>query len=1060
MSHVLSVTTSGLTYSGGTFYINVYVDGPAYNITAYARSGSWYSIDSTKPEYHSDAKSYQYTCTATPSSGGDRHGEVIFTYYTSASDSTGEDYSFTFYQPGYITGIRWSFTVANKVLSQAGSSTRWEVYATVEHADGSESPIDSAFLTVSSQATWLTVETLGVSVTPPYYVFGTAQAAASDVARYGLLQASYQDYTSTIVLYQEGYAYDIDAVQGWLRLGAATITKVDVYENTTVETPVSASDTPVFVSLGFYSNSSAVRSVGGFSTTISSLLSGGLVLGPTALGDGIPSLGAVVSRSVSASTLFVGLGSSAEESSSELSLNVQGSVNAVVSDVSIEGNTRHLKDFTGVIQSTGDPVSFTAGGGTVVVTYTGIGDILYTSETEQREYLPLQVSSDDWVNVSDVIVGGSGPASGSAPARNRATFAVSHNTGDARDISVVPVTAYTDGSVNVPFIVGESIGEVQLRVTQAASSPDFEYSNLTCIGTYPAVQAVGGLAALSLIVEVLRTIQGSSPSTIRLSEGEYSVTGIAFTSGGPYSYVTLSEDTGALTWQANSGTAERSVSVSVSIAAFGLTTTATCVCTQAGSALEYTYYPPVLSFSYPSVDAAGGTAVPVLTATQRRTGNDGSDVQLSLNFADSDFTDVVFSAGSVSGASLNTTSGVVTWAKNTSTSTRSVEVSVSLKANGIQGSASAVSDQAAASLVYTYDPPVFTLQYPSKDASAGSVSPTLSATQVRRGNDDSEVTLQLQLSQLSGVQYTVTQGTGATVNSDSGVLSWSAYTSTSSDRTVTVSISATANGVSGSGVGTATQTKDTVVSCTPWAVTLSLGSATVDSGSHYVSYSTSASRSCTYVSGQVLQESGTPTVSSGASWAQVDVSNSRIIVSENTVASERYTIITATYESVSDSATLTQQRLPFNVNVSTENGLSQTAYATCTGELSVPALYDAKGTYNTSHIIINPSGSHYVSDAGYLNPREETLSFNSISISSLCQVFSEGGSPLQGSYSLWIVVYSSISGQTKEIARTGDAYSGVVHTIGQQAQDTLTLDNTIQMDSTIRFDINFKFLEP
>ena len=1059
MSHITSVSTSGLTYSAGTFYLYVYVDGPAYNLAVYVRSGSWFDASSRQPEYFPDRGYYRYTWTATANSGGARLAEVIFTYYTSASDSQGEDYAYTFSQPGYIVGVNFVFSVASKVFPLSGGGSRWEASGSIEHADGTTTPVDPSYITVSSLTSGFTVATTGIAVTPPRYVFGSVTVAASDVARYGLVQAQYQDYTGTAVLYQEGYSYDIDAVQGWLRLGAATITRVDVYEHAETETPVSPSATPVSVALGFYDGSTSVRTVGSFETTLSDLMTGGLVLGPSALGDGIPSLGTTVSSAVSSSTLVVGLGDSTSEAASELALNVADGVNGVVSDVSIEGNTRHLKDFTGVIQSTDDPVSFTSGGGTVVVTYTGIGDILYTSETEQREYLPLQVSSDDWVNVSDVIVGGSGPASGSAPARNRATFVVSHNTGDARDISVVPVTAYTDGSVNAPFIVGESIGEVQLRVTQAASSPDFEYSNLTCVGTYPAVQAVGGLAALTLVVEVTRTIQGSSPSTIRLSEGEYSVTGIAFTSGGPYSYVTLSEDTGALTWQVNSGTAERSVSVSVSIATFGLTTTATCVCTQAGSALEYTYYPPVLSFSYPSVDAAGGTAVPVLTATQRRTGNDGSDVQLSLNFADSDFTDVVFSAGSVSGASLNTTSGVVTWAKNTSTSTRSVEVSVSLKANGIQGSASAVSDQAAASLVYTYDPPVFTLQYPSKDASAGSVSPTLSATQVRRGNDGSEVTLQLQLSQLSGVQYTVTQGTGATVNSDSGVLSWSAYTNTSSDRTVAVSLSATANGVSGSGVGTATQTKDTVVSCTPWAVTLSLGSATVDSGSHYVSYSASASRSCTYVSGQVLQESGTPTVSSGASWAQVDASNSRIIVSENTVASERYTIITATYESVSDSATLTQRGVPFNVNLVIVNGFTQTINTLCTGLLTVPDLYDADGSYNSQHATVNPSGSLSIEDAGYINPREETLSFNSISISSLCQVFSESGSPLQGSYILWIVVYSSISGHREEIARTGDSSSGALHNIGQQAQDTLSLNAVIQMDQTIEFEINFRFFQ-
>lgn len=1059
MSHITHAFTGNLTYSAGTFYLYVYVDGPAYNLAVYIRSGSWFDIPSRVPEYFSDRGYYRYTCTATSNSGGARSAEVIFTYYTSASDSQGEDYTYTFSQPGYLVGVTFVFSVASKVLPQSGGSSRWEASGSIQKADGTTDPIDPSYITVSSLTSGFTVETTGITVNPPRYVFGSVTVAASDVARYGLVQAQYQDCTGTVVLYQEGYSYDIDAVQGWLRLGAATITRVDVYEHAETETPVSPSATPVSVALGFYDGSTSVRTVGSFETTFSDLVAGGLVLGPSALGDGIPSLGTTVSSVVSSSTLFVGLGDSASEAASELELNVADGVNGVVSDVSIEGNTRHLKDFTGVIQSTADPVSFQSYGGTEVVTYTGIGDILYTSETEQREYLPLQVSSDDWVDVSDVIVGGSGPASGAAPAANRATFAVPMNTGDLRTLSVVPVTAYTDGSVNAPFIVGESIGEVQLLVTQAASSPDFEYSNLTCVGTYPAVQAAGGLAALTLVVEVTRTIQGSAPTTVRLSEGQYSVTGIAFTSGSTYDYVSLAADTGELTWQENSGTSSRSVSVSVTVSAFNLTTTAECVCTQAGSALEYTYYPPVLSFSYPSVDAAGGAVVPVLTATQRRVGNDGSDVQLSLNLADSDFTDVVFSAGAVSGASLNTTTGVVTWSENTTTSTRSMEVSVSLQANGVAGTATAVSDQVAASLVYTYDPPVFTLSYPSHDSSAGSVSPSLSATQVRRGNDGSEVVLQLQLSELSGLQYAISQGSGATIVSGSGVVSWSAYTDTASDRTITVTVSATANGVSGSGTGTAVQTKDVVVSCTPWVVSLSLSEESVDAGSQYVSYSATATRSCTYVSGQVLKESGTPTVTSGTSWAEVDTVGHRIVISENTLSSGRYTVITATYESVSDSVTLIQRGVLFNVNLVVVNGLTQSINALCSGLLTVPGLYDADGSYNSQHITVNPTGSLYVEDAGCINPREETLSFNSISISSLCQVYSESGSPLQGSYILWIVVYSSISGHREEIARTGDSSSGALHNIGQQVQDTLSLNAVIQMDQTIEFEINFRFFQ-
>lgn len=1057
MSHITHAFTGNLTYSAGTFYLYVYVDGPAYNLAVYIRSGSWFDIPSRVTEYFSDRSYYRYTCMATSNSGGARSAEVIFTYYTSASDSQGEDYAYTFSQPGYIVGETFVFSVASKVLPQSGGSSRWEASGSIQKADGTTDPIDPSYITVSSLTSGFTVETTGITVNPPRYVFGSVTVAASDVARYGLVKAQYQDYTSTVVLYQEGYSYDIDAVQGWLRLGAATITRVDVYEHAETETPVSPSATPVSVALGFYDGPTSVRTVGSFETTFSDLVAGGLVLGPSALGDGIPSLGTTVSSVVSSSTLFVGLGGSTSEAESVLALNVADGVNGVVSDVSIEGNTRHLKDFTGVIQSTADPVSFQSNGGTEVVTYTGIGDILYTSETEQREYLPLQVSSDDWVDVSDVIVGGSGPASGAAPARNRATFAVPINTGDLRTLSVVPVTAYTDGSVNAPFIVGESVGEVQLLVTQAASSPDFEYSNLTCVGTYPAVQAVGGLAALTLVVEVTRTIQGSAPTTGRLSEGQYSVTGIAFTSGSTYDYVSLAADTGELTWQANTGTSSRSVSVSVTVSAFNLTTTAECVCTQAGSALEYTYYPPVLSFSYPAMDATGGAAVPVLTATQRRVGNDGSDVQLSLNFADSDFTDVVFSAGTVSGASLNTATGVVTWSENTTTSTRSMEVSVSLQANGVAGSASTTATQVAADLVYTYDAPVFSLSYPSQSAAAGSVSPTLSVTQVLRGNDGSVTTLQIQLSDISSLTYSIASGSGASVTAGSGLLTWTANMDAGSSRSVVVNVSGAVNSVSGSGTATAVQEADAVVSCTDWVVELNLSQLDIDAGAQYVNYTASASRSCTYISGNIVSETAVPDVVSGATWAVVDTGSQRIVVEENTVSSGRYTVITASYGGAAVSLNLMQSGATTNVNLWCYNNFLQVTNCLISGTLSVPELYDAQGSYNSGHITVGSLALKTFDEVGYLNPREETLNFQSIDISCLCNVYTESGSPLQGSYTLWVVAYSSASGDRIEIGNTGNQSTGVVHTIGQQSQDTLRFNNVLTMDQTIEFTINIAF---
>lgn len=359
--------------------------------------------------------------------------------------------------------------------------------------------------------------------------------------------------------------------------------------------------------------------------------------------------------------------------------------------------------------------------------------------------------------------------------------------------------------------------------------------------------------------------------------------------------------------------------------------------------------------------------------------------------------------------------------------------------------------------VYTYDAPVFSLSYPSQSAAAGSVSPTLSVTQVRRGNDGSVTTLQIQLTDISSLTYSIASGSGASVTAGSGLLTWTANTNAGSSRSVVVNVSGAVNSVSGSGTATAVQEADAVVSCTDWDVELNLSSLDIDAGAQYVNYTASASRSCTYISGNVVSETAIPDVVSGATWAVVDTGSQRIVVEENTVSSGRYAVITASYGGAAVSLNLMQSGVPTNVNLWCFNNFRQDTNCLISGILSVPELYDARGSYNSGHISVGPLAVTTLNDVGYLNPREETLNFQSIDISCLCNVYTVSGSSLQGYYTLWVVAYSSASGNRVEIGRTGDQATGYHHTIGEQSQETLRFNNVLTMDQTIEFTINIAF---
>ena len=132
----------------------------------------------------------------------------------------------------------------------------------------------------------------------------------------------------------------------------------------------------------------------------------------------------------------------------------------------------------------------------------------------------------------------------------------------------------------------------------------------------------------------------------------------------------------------------------------------------------------ISSFSYSSVSASGGTSTPTV----------GSIIQSISYTSGATDSETVTSASksyailsSVSGASINTTSGVVTWTSNESMSSRTVTVRLTVSANNKTATEDAACMQNAG--VKTYANPIVTLSYPIIPASGGTVYPTISYSQ-------------------------------------------------------------------------------------------------------------------------------------------------------------------------------------------------------------------------------------------------------------------------------------------------------------------------------------------
>ena len=308
---------------------------------------------------------------------------------------------------------------------------------------------------------------------------------------------------------------------------------------------------------------------------------------------------------------------------------------------------------------------------------------------------------------------------------------------------------------------------------------------------------------------------------------------------------TINSTNGTILWSKNDSASARSLSVSVRATYGGVSADAVTTTITQGSGTK-TYAVPVVTVSYPVISAAGGTVTPTISYSQTWGWNgstSGGGTITSGGSVSYSGTGVSTSNGSVSADSKGT---VVSDITDVTTAT------VSVTLNGKTGSKSYTVQQAAnAKTSITYGTLEVSLTYGSKDASSGTVSPSLSYSQSRVQNYTSGDTESLSALTSGGtVSYSEsTANDNASVDGSTGVVTWDANTS-DADRSVGITVTVSMNGKSGSDVATSVQEADEVSSY--GAVSISGGSVSdiPASGGSVKASGCTASQVITYVSGR------------------------------------------------------------------------------------------------------------------------------------------------------------------------------------------------------------------
>ena len=309
--------------------------------------------------------------------------------------------------------------------------------------------------------------------------------------------------------------------------------------------------------------------------------------------------------------------------------------------------------------------------------------------------------------------------------------------------------------------------------------------------------------------------------------------GGVITSGGTVSYsgVSVSEDGSVSASSLGTTAQDRSkvTTVTVTVALNGQEGSVSVPVYQAANAVV-SYGTPVVSVSYATVPASGGTATPTGSYTQTATYTSGSQASLTTGGVWSYSGGGVDSAtGTLQVASLGTTvKGISSIATVTATVTM----------NGKSGSKQV--DILQAANVATYATPEVSLSYQDIPASGGSVSPTLLYSQ--------------SVSYTSGASRSITSGgsvsySGSGVGTTTGSVSASTLGTVVKSRTqiTTASVSVVLNGKTGTDTAAVYQAANAVVSYSKPVVSLSYSVIPARGGS--VSPTVGCTQQATYTSG-------------------------------------------------------------------------------------------------------------------------------------------------------------------------------------------------------------------
>lgn len=346
-----------------------------------------------------------------------------------------------------------------------------------------------------------------------------------------------------------------------------------------------------------------------------------------------------------------------------------------------------------------NPATYAAGGATKSVanaTAASCGcKVKFSSNDETTSY-------STWVTITTTYSWSSNKSYTTLTSSNATSLNVTMadratTTGDSRQATITRTATFTaelkSGYTNASSV--STTASCTATVTQEANTEDYT-SEITAYGT-PSVSigsgitAAGGSATVSHSVSNTRTYYYTSGHKGRTAS-ETGTTTISITSNGNNRF-SLSGNTLSHSSMDKNVTTDTCTITAVNKSSTGKTNTTSVSVSNAKT--DIIYDSVSVNLSYGSKNAAKGTISPTYSYSQPRTQKYTSGSTEALSALTSGGTLAFSETTAHANASVNATSGVVTWDANQTTSARSVGITLTVTMNSKSGSKAATSTQQA-----------------------------------------------------------------------------------------------------------------------------------------------------------------------------------------------------------------------------------------------------------------------------------------------------------------------------------------------------------------------------